>query len=79
MKKGKNTLIWIIRNAEQMNKIIDDLLYLSRISRHEMHKENLDISRMMASRSCGTSDGPSRGAMLPLKLKKVCSDLPMRD
>jgi signal transduction histidine kinase/HAMP domain-containing protein len=45
--KEKKAFNLIIRNAQQMNKIIDDLLYLSRISRHEIHKENLDIGKIL--------------------------------
>ena len=47
--KGKKHFNSIIHSAEQMNKIIDDLLSLSRISRHEMHKEDVDISKILKS------------------------------
>ncbi len=48
-EKGKKHLNRIIDGAGQMNKIIDDLLHLSMISRHEIHKENVDMSRLLKS------------------------------
>ncbi len=48
-ENGQKQLQWIIRSADQMSKIIDDLLYLSKISRQELYKENLDISQILRS------------------------------
>jgi PAS domain S-box-containing protein len=48
-KEGKKHLHRIISGAEQMNRIIDDLLHLSRISRHETRRQDVDMSEIARS------------------------------
>ena len=58
--KGKRYLEWVINGAAKMNQIIDDLLHLSRISRHELHRQEVDFSVIAASVAtelCGPRPG----------------------
>ena len=48
-EKGKKHLARIISSGEKMNRIIDDLLHLSRISQHQIQRQNIDLSKMAAS------------------------------
>ena len=47
--EGKNHLNRVIKNAARMNRIMDDLLHLSRISRHGVQREDVDLSKLAAS------------------------------
>lgn len=47
--KGKKYLNWVINGAAKMNQIIDDLLHLSRISRQEIHRQDVDLSKAAGS------------------------------
>jgi PAS domain S-box-containing protein len=44
--KGKKHLTWVANGAEKMNQIIDELLYLSRISRQDVKRQDVDLSRI---------------------------------
>jgi len=44
--KGKKQLTWVKSGAEKMNQIIDELLYLSRISRQDVNRQDVDLSRI---------------------------------
>jgi signal transduction histidine kinase len=47
--EGKNHLNRVIKNAARMNRIINDLLHLSRISRHGVQRQDVDLSNIAAS------------------------------
>ena len=47
--KGKKHLNRVINSADKMNRIIDDLLHLSRISLHEVQRQDIDMSKIAAS------------------------------
>jgi signal transduction histidine kinase len=47
--EGKNYLNRVIKNAVRMNLIMDDLLHLSRISRHGLQRQDVDLSKIAAS------------------------------
>ena len=47
--EGKNHLNRVIKNAVRMNRIIDDLLHLSRISRLGVQRQDVDLSKIAAS------------------------------
>ncbi len=47
--EGKNHLNRVIKNATKMNRIMEDLLHLSRLSRHEMQRQDIDLSKIAAS------------------------------
>ena len=47
--KGKKHLDRVINGAEKMNRIIDDMLHLSQISRHEVQRQKVDMSKIAAS------------------------------
>ncbi len=44
--KGKDYLARVRRASQRMGELIDDMLYLSRVTRSEMHMEAVDLSRM---------------------------------
>ena len=44
--KGKKHLTWVANGAKKMNQIIDELLYLSRISRQDVKRQDVDLSRI---------------------------------
>lgn len=44
--KGKDYLDRIVSGSKKMNRIIEELLNLSRISRKELHRKNLDITAL---------------------------------
>ncbi len=48
-EKGKQYLTRICKGSSRMSRIIDDLLHLSRISRQDMTRVNVDLSRMASS------------------------------
>ncbi len=73
-EKGKEYLTLTIQNAEQMSKIIDDLLHLSRISRHEIHKEDVDMSRILKSLVAELhADQPGRRVVVDIKQGMIAS------
>jgi len=43
-EQGRNYLARIARGAKKMSRLIEDLLYLSRIARHEITRTNIDMS-----------------------------------
>jgi signal transduction histidine kinase len=47
--EGKDHLNRVIKNATRMNRIMDDLLHLSRISRHGVQRQDVDLSKLAAS------------------------------
>lgn len=47
--KGRQYLNWVVDSAAKMDHIIDDLLQLSRISRHDIHKQDVDMSKIARS------------------------------
>ncbi len=47
--KGKKYLNWVADGGAKMNQIIEDLLHLSRISRHEVHSQDVDMSKTARS------------------------------
>jgi signal transduction histidine kinase len=47
--EGKDYLNRIITNAARMNRIMDDLLHLSRIALHGVHRQDVDLSKLAAS------------------------------
>jgi two-component system CheB/CheR fusion protein len=47
--EGKDHLNRVIKNAAKMNRIIEDLLHLSQISRREMQRQDIDLSKIAAS------------------------------
>lgn len=47
--KGKKHLTWVANGAEKMNQIIDELLYLSRISRQDVKRQDVDLSKIAGS------------------------------
>jgi signal transduction histidine kinase len=67
-EKGNKHLTRIISSGEKMNRIIDDLLYLSRISRHEIQRQNIDLSKMAASIMTELREAqPDRGVAVVIK------------
>lgn len=44
--QGKDYLARVRRASQRMGELIDDMLYLSRVTRSEMHMEAVDLSRM---------------------------------
>ncbi len=46
---GQKYLSRVMTGSEEMNQIIDDLLHLSRISRHEIQRQDVDMSRIVQS------------------------------
>jgi light-regulated signal transduction histidine kinase (bacteriophytochrome) len=44
--KGKDYLTRICKSSEVMSQLIDDLLKLSRLTRAEMHHENVDLGKL---------------------------------
>ena len=47
--KGKKHLNFIISGAAKMNRLIDNLLRLSRISRQDLHRQDVDLSKLAES------------------------------
>jgi two-component system CheB/CheR fusion protein len=47
--KGKMHLARVAKGAQKMNQIIDELLHLSRISRQDMKRQDVDLSEIAAS------------------------------
>jgi PAS domain S-box-containing protein len=61
-ERGKNYLERICNAAAKMNRLIEDLLRLSRISRQEINKQDIDLSRMAAAVMTELRQaGPERG------------------
>lgn len=48
-KQGMDYLARINRGSEKMTRLIDDLLHLSRISRQEMERTEIDLNKMASS------------------------------
>ncbi len=46
--RGKDYLNRVVRNTAKMDQIIDDLLHLSRISRQQLGRTDVDISQLVA-------------------------------
>jgi light-regulated signal transduction histidine kinase (bacteriophytochrome) len=66
--KGKKHLNQVMNGAEKMNRIIDDLLHLSRISRHEVLRQNIDMSKIAASVMTELREAqPDRSANVDIK------------
>jgi PAS domain S-box-containing protein len=53
---GRDYLHRVMASSERMAELIDDLLQLSRITRSEMKREEVDLSRMVASIVSGIQD-----------------------
>jgi PAS domain S-box-containing protein len=67
-EKGNKHLTRIISSCEKMNRIIDDLLHLSRISRHEMQRQNIDLSKMATSIMTELREAqPERGVAIEIQ------------
>ena len=45
--RGKGYLDRVVRNTARMDQLIDDLLHLSRISRQQLDRADIDVSRVM--------------------------------
>jgi len=66
--EGKDYLNRIITNAARMNRIMDDLLHLSRISLHGVHRQDVDLSKLAASVVAELREGqPDRGATVDIQ------------
>lgn len=48
-EEGKRIITTICKNTEKMGKLIEDLLALSHISRHELNKEHLNMKQLVSS------------------------------
>ncbi len=47
--KGRKHLTWVANGAKKMNQTIDELLHLSRISRQDVKRQDVDLSEIAAS------------------------------
>jgi light-regulated signal transduction histidine kinase (bacteriophytochrome) len=47
--KGRKHLAWIANGAQKLNQIIDELLHLSRISRQDVKRQDVDLSGIAAT------------------------------
>jgi len=47
--QGRDYLMRIKRGAEKMSRLIEDLMYLSQISRREVSRSNIDMSKLVSS------------------------------
>jgi len=66
--EGKDHLNRIIKNATRMNRILDDLLHLSRISRHGVQRQDVDLSKLAASVVAELREAqPDRGATVDIQ------------
>ena len=66
--KGKKQLTWVTNGAEKMNQIIDELLHLSRISRQDVKRQDVDLSRIAASLVAELREAqPDRGVAVDIK------------
>ena len=61
--KGKKQLTWVANGAEKMNQIIDELLHLSRISRQDVKRQDVDLSEHRRVRSWRNFGRRSRTAV----------------
>ncbi len=65
---GKKHLAAVIRGAEKMHRIIDDLLYLSRMSRYDVQRRDVDLSEIAASFMTELREAqPDRGNTVEIK------------
>ena len=48
-EKGKKFLTFVTNGAEKMDQIVDSLLRLSRIGRQDLHREDVDLSKIAQS------------------------------
>ena len=66
--EGKTYLNRVIKNATRMNRIMDDLLHLSRISRHGVQRQDVDLSKLAASVVAELREAqPDRGATVDIQ------------
>jgi two-component system CheB/CheR fusion protein len=66
--KGKKHLTWVANGAEKMNQIIDELLHLSRISRQDVRRQDVDLSEIAASLVAELRQArPDRGVTVDIK------------
>jgi len=66
--EGKDHLNRVIKNATRMNRIMDDLLHLSRISRHGVQRQDVDLSKLAASVVAELREAqPDRGATVDIQ------------
>ncbi len=66
--EGKNHLNRVIKNAARMNRIMDDLLHLSRISRKGVQRQDVDLSKIAASVVAELREAqPDRGATVDIQ------------
>ena len=66
--EGKSHLNRVIKNAVRMNRIIDDLLHLSRISRQGVQRQDVDLSKLAASVAAELREAqPDRGATVDIQ------------
>ncbi|MDZ7654957.1 MAG: MASE3 domain-containing protein [Sulfurimicrobium sp.] len=66
--KGKDYLARVRRASQRMGELIDDMLYLSRVTRSEMHMEAVDLSRMAGQVAESLRDAaPERGVELAIE------------
>ncbi len=66
--EGKNHLDRVIKNAKKMNQIMDDLLHLSRLSRLEMQRQDIDLSKIGVSVVKELREAqPDRSAVVDIK------------
>ena len=67
-EKGKRYLSVIHDSAEKMSRLIDDLLNLSRISRQEIQRREVDVSAIAASIIAGLREAhPGRNVEMDIK------------
>jgi len=66
--EGKDHLNRVIKNATGMSRIMDDLLRLSRISRHGVQRQDVDLSKLAASVVAELREAqPDRGATVDIQ------------
>ncbi len=60
-ENGRDYLLRIRRATRKMGELIDDILRLSRVTRHEMHKQWVDLSDLVSEIASGLQkDNPDR-------------------
>jgi len=66
--EGKEHLNRVRKNAVKMNRIIDDILHLSRLSRHGVQRRELDLSKIATSVVKGLREAhPDRGVVVDIQ------------
>lgn len=67
-EKGRDYLARIHKGAEKMSKLIDDLLHLSRISKQDLTRTQVDLSKMVAQAVVELQQGqPDRSVAVNIK------------